>query len=245
MQRFPDDQAVKEFFEMVSNHSVSSYEIRSSNILESLSSFVKGEDLGTGASSNVHRLDRLTRFMHLLEDDDGSPAKSLQMLINMLQEVLTSSEQLPLYDSSMYDVPSFPSMLLNNLGMLRPSQIREENKSSDSFVKGLKALGTPVRIRMNCLDESLGLQVGVVLIEPLATVGQVQEHMKPKIRRLLQSRVKERFGRNKNENVRVTRSRAKILELQKGMGSGKDEISSQSSEDQMVEHLSDSEEGTQ
>ena len=230
---------------MVSKHSVSSYEIRSSNILESLCSFVKDGDLGSDASNNVNNLDRITHFTQLLQDDEGSPLKSLQMLINMLQEVLTSSEHLPVYDSSMYDVPSFPSMLLNNLGMLRPAQRREENQASDSFVKGLKALGTPVRIRMHCLDESLDLQVGVVLIEPLATVGQVQEHMKPKIRRLLQSHVKEGFGKNKAENVRVTRSRAKILELQKGMGGGKDEISSQSSEDQMVEHFSDSEEGMQ
>lgn len=214
-KKFPREEAVKEFVSLVLSRSVSSYEIQQTNILESLRGYLACDDIS--APKEKDWVNRLISFYNML-GENGSINESILKITTILQEVLMHSEKFPCYRSVLQSVPSFPSILLSNLGL--PGTPNEaENDSPDPFYTGVQALGTPIKIKLNCLNKDCQIDAGVVLIEPLATVGQVQEYIRPKIQKLLSQKYVDRSADEaSSQNIRVTRSRAKKLGYIPGMG---------------------------
>jgi len=214
-KKFPTDEAVQEFVSLVLSRSISSYEIQQTNILESLRGYLACDDIS--APKEKHWVDRLISFYSMLSKD-GSINESISKMISMLQEVLMHCEKFPCYRSVLQSVPSFPSILLSNLG-LSGTPNDADSDSLDPFYTSVQALGTPIKIKLQCLNKDYQIDVGVVLIEPLATVGQVQEYIRPKIQKLLSQKYTDRAaGEPSCQNRRMTRARAKQLGYKPGMG---------------------------
>ena len=117
-------------------------------------------------------------------------------MIDTVKEILMNSEHLQVIKSMTHAMPSFQSMLLSNLGLAGRAvglDGPDDDREGDPFVNGLKALGTPLRIKLRCMDEALRdrLSGTAILIEPLATVAQTLGYLRPKIARLLTPKLTE------------------------------------------------------
>ena len=217
------------FFKLVLDRAVSPYEIHASGILE---------DVHTYLSSGAARKNDLLALL-------GSP-EATERLIDTIQEILMNSEHLQVIKSMAHAVPSIQSMLLSNLGLVGRAvgmDGQEDDFEGDQFVNGLRALGSPLRIKLYCLEEALRNRLSgtTILIEPLATIAQTEEYLRPKIFRLLTPELTEQI-KNASENATNaagekvksfkdakdtkvnTRSKAKRLGYPAGMGGSKQEV---------------------
>jgi E3 ubiquitin-protein ligase TRIP12 len=205
--------AMEEFFRLILERSVSPYEIHASGILEDVYRYLKGD--GKAATRSARR----TSFLSLFESLEAT-----ERVIDMLQEIVMNNEHLQVINSVAHAVPTFQSMMFSNLGLAgRGVSGQEDDRESDPFVKGLEALGTPLRIKLHCIDEVLHDRLGstAILIEPLATVTQTQSYLKPKIGSMLTPGVIRKLKAGTSslaEEVVVTRSKSKHLGYLPGMG---------------------------
>jgi len=106
----------------------------------------------------------------------GSPV-ALCALVTKLQDVLNMTERFPL--------------------------VLNDTSSSDPNSHGLKALTQPFKLRLaRAPDEGASLReyaANVVLIEPLATVGAIEEFLWPKVRRSAEARASRESERDEEE----------------------------------------------
>jgi len=234
----PDDDervlaAMGGFVKLVLDRAVSSYEINASGILEDVHAYLTGGSNGAaggtagapagavGATCQA----RKNSFLALL----GSP-EATERVIDTVQEILMNSEHLQVIKSMTHAMPSFQSMLLSNLGLSGRAvglDGPEDDREGDPFVNGLKALGTPLRIKLRCMDEALRdrLSGTAILIEPLATVAQTQGYLKPKIARLLTPKLTEQLKKAAGDdhfdrNAKVANDANVAIDGSKGTNKG-------------------------
>ncbi len=211
---------IGDFLKLVLGREVSPYEIHASGILEDVYRYLRGGDTDDVASASRRR----ASFRGLLESPEAT-----ERVIDTIQEILMNSEHLQVVNSLTQAVPSLRSMLIGNAGFGAQNDARD----MDSFRTGLQALGTPLRIKLRCRDDALHdrLSGTAILIEPLATVAQTMEYLRPKVARVLTSKVMESLKASRGqarggvagESI-VTRSKSKRLGYLAGMGKSGDTI---------------------
>ena len=209
---------IASFVKLVLVRGVSPYEIHASGILEDVYGYLHDTDDVATASR------RRTSFRGLLESPEAT-----ERVIDTIQEIVMNNEHLEVVHSLTQFVPSLRSMLI---GSVRPGA-RGDGIEMDPFTNGLRALGTPLRIKLRCMEDALQdrLSGTAILIEPLATVAQTQEYLRPKITRALTSKIMGKLKNSRDQapdgaaaEAIVTRSKSKRLGYLAGMGKGGDTI---------------------
>ncbi len=222
------------FLKLVLERAVSPYEIHASGILEDVYRYLHSGDAHDVASASRRR----TSFWGLLESPEAT-----ERVIDTIQDVLMNSEHLQVINSMTQAVPSLRSMLIGNAG----PGARNDGREMDPFANGLRALGTPLRIKLRCTEDVLKdrLSGTAILIEPLATVAQTQEYLRPKITRVLTSKIMDKLKTSRGqapdgvagESI-VTRSKSKRLGYLAGMGKSVDASEGRQHLDQVYQSFS-------
>lgn len=213
-RKFSDPESLKKFLLLVVERSVSPFEVYSSKILEDLYSYLSDGgsksrfSVGNSLSAGEEHVIKVITCgnMHL--------TKSLERLVDMVQEVLMTCENFPVYSACVHNVRESPTAFMRVEGSGNLNRVNN-SATMDPFDNGLKALASPLRIRLCSSDQALTNLNITIMIEPLATVAQLQAYLKPRIRKVLK-RASE--VAKKDDNTRMTRAKAKSLGYRKGMG---------------------------
>lgn len=208
-RRFPNDDAMKDFLDLVLERLVSPYEVYSSEILEDLYSYLyqtEGKHEFTQTSYTSKEDNQLTK---LYSEENPRSKEYIERFVDMIQEVLMNCERFPVYSVITGSVSGTQVRLFKSQ---RRRNMRDD--PIDPFDRGLKALSTPLRIKLCCLRRDLLSNDTTILIEPLATISQVTAYLKPRIDKILE----DLSETSKHDDMMITRSRAKLLEHRNGMG---------------------------
>lgn len=217
-EKFPKSEAFKDFLDLIMDHSVSAFEVYRSGIMEEIYSFL---------SDSTNECEFLEAWMK----QNKKPDECLERLIDIVQDLLMTCEHFPVYSTTTQSAQRSPYMYM------RTQNTRNRNRLSareltDPFDSGLKALASPLRIRLCCLDKDIYTNATTIMIEPLATVSQIQAYLKPRIKQMLDAQSRET---EKTDNVRITRSRARTLGFRDGMGKSRPDSTSKGTQ---VDHKS-------
>lgn len=224
----------------VDQDNISIFEVKFSGSLDVLRNFVEGNDLEGDRNSKqwtIQYRERLKLILNMFESK-ASATGNLEAVVDTLQKCLAASENLVVRTSSFKKTPSFHPILFG--GFHNNESRQGENR--DPLSQELKALGVPVRIRLQNLDGDNPASCGAILIEPLATFAQIGDYLRPRLRQLLSAGKERTNGENNaGPSVPLTRSRAKELEQKRKeqIDDGSDGYNSDESE--MVDDYLDSE----
>lgn len=214
-QQFPNLKALTDFLELIMEHSVSPFEVYKSGILEELYLFLSDETNTCRFSEAIGTFKRKSQMAEPLLDQNIESVECLERFIGIIQDVLMTCEQLPVYSTAVHSMQGSRSIRAHASRNVDRTFIREPR---DPFDTGLRALANPLRIKLCCEDKGLDSNDATILIEPLATLSQVEAYLTPRIKQMLHAQSVEM---KKNDNMRMTRSRARTLGYRDGMGKAK------------------------
>lgn len=161
---------------------VSTFELLSSGLVEALRAHLGGEDLSNRPGRDTELLARLGAFSRAALPEGSGGAPPMEVLVSKLLAALAASEKFAVQLHPVTPVPSLAAMM----GYFRPSSElqRSTSAASSSLAAGLAALSNPLKIRLaRCGDEAAlrDYSSNHVLIEPLATMVQVEDFLFPRV----------------------------------------------------------------
>jgi len=192
--QLPDGGAVRDLFVLLSaggDESISTFELLTSGVLHSLCDYLEGKDLRVLESTEENEQERqwqvLTRLgefanVALPLGSGGSPP--MLALLSKLQDTLAATEKLPVRITSVSAPPSLGSFFPGSFYASRLGLSRSAGAGSSSLTAGLSALSNPFKIRLTRSSGETQLRdygSNVVLIEPLASLKQVEDFLWPRV----------------------------------------------------------------
>jgi len=212
-----DQVTLKNLIGLMAQGEVSTFEMRKSGVLRSLEVYLSGSDLNLS-----HLEERKSYFIRLKEFygflESGQETDRMAIFVKAIQNCLVAAENFSVKRTCFKTIPDVHSMLLGNFGFLRATEREAEPRpgQDDPVSSAIRALGTPVKLRLKSIGEDYELGSSIILIEPLATFKQISEYLHPKIRKASRSS-KQGKGPGKHDRIRdsmtrITRSRARELE---------------------------------
>jgi E3 ubiquitin-protein ligase TRIP12 len=189
--RLPHPDAIKDMFAALSasgDAEVSTFELLSSGVLHTLRAYLQGEDLQQDAGIDEEDrkwklLERLGAFADVSLAPGTGASPPMLVLVKKLQAALAAAEHFPLHlivpggssvnYGGLYGYGGFPG---------RSALARSVSSGSNSLAAGLLALSNPFKVRLarasDVNDDTLkDYGNNVVLIEPLATLSQVEDFL--------------------------------------------------------------------
>ena len=213
-----DQGTLESLVELMAKGEVSTFEMRKSGVLRSLNAYLSGSDLDFSDSEKRKKyFSRLRVFYEFLESGQGESDR-MAIFLKAIQNCLIAAENFHVKRTCFKVVPDVHSMIFGNFGFVganeREAQVRPGQ--DDPISSAIRALGTPVKLRLKSTAKDYELGSSIILIEPLATFKQIAEYLHPKIRRAFQSRKQgkgpSKHDRSRDSMARITRSRARELE---------------------------------
>lgn len=210
--RFPARDALMDLFAALlasGDDAITTFELLSSGVLFALRDYLTGADLLPCERNSATEEDEkkeenavhvLDRFIHLvsaaatctLDAQSGSSSLSVSRFVMRLQEAFTATEkfQVLVTDVSIpFSRPLFTSLYFGGRGLGAGHSIDRLGTSSgigSNMSRGLSALSTPIKVRLARAPGVTSLRdysSNVVLIEPLATLTQVEDFLWNRIQR--------------------------------------------------------------
>lgn len=183
--RLPSKDAVAQLISKISGD-VSTFEIVKSGAISSLRSYLECSDISIPSHTSEEDLERvllqrLGEFISIcLPLGSGAEAPMLGLLTK-IQGVLENSEHFKIHTISMKrTTPSFAEVfgsMYSNYGITR-------SKNNDSLAAALNSLNKPVRVRFCRAENEDTLKQyerEPILIEPLATMQQIERFLWPRV----------------------------------------------------------------
>eukprot|EP00898_Chlorokybus_atmophyticus_P003350 jgi/Chlat1/4015/Chrsp26S04084 len=172
-KRDSEEKKMSALFELLAllngTEGVSTFEVIGSGVVAALRSYLTGTDLGSKQDADV-LLQRLLKFSELALSKANCGRAPGLVLVRKLQEVLASVEKFPVYLSRA------PRSIFTSMG----------GQGTSANSSGLSALMQPFKLRLCRAPQERNLRdysTNIVLIEPLATLGAVEDFLWPRVRR--------------------------------------------------------------
>jgi hypothetical protein len=213
-----DQGTLESLIELMAKGEVSTFEMRKSGVLRSLNAYLSGSDLNlSDCEESKNYFIRLKNFYEFLESGQGENDR-MAIFLKAIQKCLVAAENFHVKRTCFKVVPDVHSMIFGNFGFLGANEREAQARpgQDDPMSTAIRALGTPVKLKLKSIAEDFELGSSIVLIEPLATFKQIAEYLHPKIRKAFQSRQQgkgpSKHDRIRDSMTRITRSRARELE---------------------------------
>lgn len=176
-----DPANLQQLFEVISNGSVSMFELLNSGAVKQLITYLTGEDLHKQEAGREEAiLQRLKSFVEIALPPGSGCSPPLVGLVRRLQSALASVETFPVLCSRVAcNTSPSRSLTRNSAGAA--------SYSGSSLSSGLVALTQPFKLRLcrHPNDKTLKeYSPNIVLIEPLATMAAIEEFLCPRVYKL-------------------------------------------------------------
>ncbi|KAL4435190.1 hypothetical protein ABPG77_001872 [Micractinium sp. CCAP 211/92] len=165
------------------NASISTFELLSSGSVAALRDYLQGADLAEeGPERQQALLQRLGGFAAAALPEGSGSSPPLHLLVSKLLAALAASEKFAVQLNPISPPP--PSAVLYGGYFRASSMSRTTGAASSSLTAGLAALSNPFKIRLSRAGDEPGLRdysANMVLIEPLASMAQIEEFLWPRV----------------------------------------------------------------
>lgn len=187
--RLPDPDAVRDLLSVLAatgTDSISTFELLTSGSLRALRSYLQGDDITAASDDDRHwqLLERLGSFSKAALPKGSGASPPLLVLLSKLQDALAATEKLPVHINTASPVPTFGHYFPGAAFGGRHGLSRSGGGGNGSLSAGLAALSNPFKIRLCRAGDETGLKdygSNVVLIEPLASLVQVEDFLWPRV----------------------------------------------------------------
>lgn len=186
--RFPEEAAISDLLRTLAvtgDASVSTFELLSSGTVRALRVYLQGDDIPSDSADRAWRLlERLGVFAGTALPPGSGSAPPALVLVDKLQAALAAREKFAVQLNNISMPPSLASYYGGGYYGGRSSLSRSTSGASGSLSAGLAALGNPFKIRLaKAADEPTlrDYSSNVVLIEPLASMSQVEDFLWPRV----------------------------------------------------------------
>ena len=193
--RLPDAAALQDLFSVLSaseESAISTFELLTSGALRRLREYLEGKDLlssenGAPEDSESRRwilLERLGRFSEIALPLGSGGHPPMTVLVEKLQSALSATDKFEVQVTDIASMPSAYSYFPGGYYGGRGGLSRSAGSGGSSLSAGLAALANPFKIRLSRYTGETSLRdysTNVVLIEPLASMSQVEEFLWPRV----------------------------------------------------------------